>query len=154
MITHRLKSLALLATVASLPVLVQAAVPPVDRVGVPAVVVCGKTAGGANVYAIHMDKVIFHLTGVLTAAVPADQPDLNNVPRDSRLDIKVLDNPRTVADLKAKVLTFLRAQVTDANRENVTIDDVDYAVVCPPHRTLLQEAAESGRGVARKATPR
>jgi hypothetical protein len=131
MITHKLKSIALLATVASLPVLVQADVPVVDRVGRPAVVSCGKTPAGTTVYATHMDKIIFHLTGALLAAAPADQPALNAVVRDSRLDIKVLDNPRTVADLKAKVLSFLRAAVTPANRENVTIDDVDYAVICP-----------------------
>ncbi len=61
-------------------------------------------------------EFIFHLSGVLLATAPADQPALNAVVRDSRLDIKVLDNPRTVADLKAKVLTFLRAAVTPANK--------------------------------------
>ena len=60
-----------------------------------------------------------------------DQPQLDAVPRNRRLDIKVLDDPRTIADLKAKVLTFLGAAVLPANLNTIVIDDVDYAVVCP-----------------------
>jgi hypothetical protein len=119
-----------LVLTASLPALLHADVPPVDPNGVPAVVVC-EVIGGAPIPAVHMDKIIFHITGPLVAMAQPDQPALNAVPQNSRLDIKVLDNPRTVADLKAKVLTFLRAAVNPANRNNVVIDDVDYAVVCP-----------------------
>jgi hypothetical protein len=115
---------------ASLPALSHADVPPVDPNGRPAVVVCD-VVGGTAIPAVHMDKIIFHISGPLVAMVQADQPALNAVPQNSRLDIKVLDNPRTVADLKAKVLTFLRAAVNPANRNNIVIDDVDYAVVCP-----------------------
>jgi hypothetical protein len=133
MFTNRPKRIAVqvaLVLSASLPALSQADVPPVDPNGRPAVVVCD-AVGGVAIPAVHMDKIIFRITGPLVAMVQADQPALNAVPQNSRLDIKVLDNPRTVADLKAKVLTFLRATVNPANRNNVVIDDVDYAVVCP-----------------------
>jgi hypothetical protein len=69
--------------------------------------------------------------GQLTALVAGDQIALNAVPRLTTLDIKVLDDPRSVADVKGKVLTFLAAADTAANRNGIRIDDVDYAVVCP-----------------------
>jgi hypothetical protein len=128
--TRRIATQIALVLSASLPALSHADIPPVDPIGLPAVVVCD-AGGGAPIQAVHMDKIIFHITGPLVAMVQADQPALNAVPQNSRLDIKVLDNPRTVADLKAKVLTFLRAAVNPANRNNIVIDDVDYAVVCP-----------------------
>jgi hypothetical protein len=80
---------------------------------------------------VHMGKIIFRINGELTAAAAADQAQLDNVPRNTPHDIKVLDDPRTVADLKAKVLTFLGAQLTAANRNNTTIIDVDYSTTCP-----------------------
>jgi hypothetical protein len=110
-------------------------VPPVDDVGRPAIVVCEATLAGEPVRAVHMDKVIFHITDFLLAVDAGDQAALNAVPRNSRLDIKVLDNPTTVADLKGKVLSFLGAVDGPVNRERIVIDDVDYAVVCPNPET-------------------
>jgi hypothetical protein len=52
------------------------------------------------------------------------------VPRLTELDIKVKDNPKTVADLKGKVLTFLGAATTATNRALIRIVDVEYAVIC------------------------
>jgi hypothetical protein len=112
------------------PFTLQAEVPEVDGDGVPAVVVCRLNAAGNPMPAIHMDKIIFRITGDLAAANNADQAALDDVPRSSRLDIKVLDDPTTVADLKGKVLTFLGALDNEANRLQIAIDDVDYAVVC------------------------
>jgi hypothetical protein len=109
----------------------RADVPPVDSIGQPATVVCQTLPGGAQVPAAHMDKIIFHITDVLAAANPADQAALNAVPRNTRLDIKVLDDPRTVADLKGKVLTFLGAVPNAVDRNYTTIDEVEYAVICP-----------------------
>jgi hypothetical protein len=111
--------------------LAHATVPPVDPIGQPAIVVCKVQPNGVQVRAVHMDKIIFHITGELDAANPNDQPQLDNVPRNTKLDIKVLDDPRTVADLRAKVLTFLGAAVTPANRNAIVVDEVAYAVVCP-----------------------
>jgi hypothetical protein len=122
---------AAVAVTAAAPVISHADVPLVDGDGKPAIVLCKLGAGGEPIRAVHMDKVIFRITGALVAALDADQPALDAVPRDSRLDIKVLDDPRTVADLKGKVLTFLRAVDGPGNRANIVIDDVDYAVVCP-----------------------
>jgi hypothetical protein len=42
----------------------------------------------------------------------------------------VLDDPTTITDLKGKVLTFMGAPNTPPNRDQIAIDDVDYAVVC------------------------
>jgi hypothetical protein len=108
-----------------------AAVPPVDAQGAAARIRCGTSAAGSAVYAAHADKIIFALAGALPAADPDDQAALNAVPRDTELDIKVLDNPRTVADLKGKVLSFLGAVDNAATRQNVKIIDVEYAMVCP-----------------------
>jgi hypothetical protein len=106
-------------------------VPSVDKVGKPAQIQCTVSASGAPIFAAHADKIIFKLTGSLVAVDPAKQAALDAIPRDSELDIKVLDNPTTVADLKGKVLTFLGAVDNAAARQAVVIIDVDYAMVCP-----------------------
>ena len=118
---------------AILPATSLAVVPPVDPVGLPARAVCGNTAGGQQVFAAHADKIIFMLTDAqeLVALQQADQPALDNVPRNTELDIKVLDDPRTIADLKGKVLSFIRAADGAVARSKVKIIDVDYAMVCP-----------------------
>ena len=77
-------------------------IPPVDSVGRPARIVCGSTAGGQQIFAAHADKIIFTLSGALVAQQQADQAALNNVPRDTELDIKVIDDPQTIADLKGR----------------------------------------------------
>ena len=71
------------------------------------------------------------VSGVLQAAIPFEQAALDTVPRDTKLDIKVLDDPRTVADLKGKVLSFLGAVDSAVARQQVQIVDVVYAMVCP-----------------------
>jgi hypothetical protein len=115
----------------ALPMLAQADVPPVDAVGRPAIVVCAVTPAGAPIRTAHMDKIIFQIIDDLRAQLEADQAALDAVPKRTALDIKVIDNPSTVADLKGKVLTFLGAADTPENREGVRIDDVEYAVICP-----------------------
>ena len=122
---------AALALAASLGAPAQAAVPLLESVGKPASIKCGYTTAGAVIYAIHSDKIIFSLLTQIQAADPADQPALDQLPRQTELDIKVRDTVSKVADLRAKVLTFLGAVDTAANRAAVRIIDVDYAVVCP-----------------------
>ena len=128
---HVYAPIAALIVAAIIPATSFADVPPVDPVGRPARIVCGNTAGGQQVLAAHADKIIFTLSGALVAQQQADQAALNNVPRDTELDIKVLDDPRTIADLKGKVLSFIRAVDNAAARAAVKIIDVDYAMVCP-----------------------
>ena len=118
------------ASAIATPALTSAAVPPVDSVGKPAQIRCG-TNNGAIVRASHADKIVFALTGFLQAQLPDDQPALDKVPRNTQLDIKVLDDPRTVADLSGKVLTCLGALDSPANREALRIIEVKYAMVCP-----------------------
>lgn len=129
-------AIAAAALALAVPAVSHAAVPPVDPVGKAAQVTCGVSNAGTKVLAVHADKIIFVLTGFLQAALPGDQPVLDKVPRNDELDIKVLDNPRTVADLKGKVLTFLGALDTPPNRQAVRIVDVDYAMVCPAAHPL------------------
>lgn len=124
-------SAAALLLAAIIPATSFADVPPVDPAGRPARILCGNTAGGQQVFAAHADKIIFTLSGALVAQQQADQAALNAVPRDTELDIKVLDDPRTIADLKGKVLSFIRAADNAAARAAVKIIDVDYAMVCP-----------------------
>jgi hypothetical protein len=119
------------AAAAIIPAISFADVPLVDHVGRPARILCGNTAGGQQIFAAHADKIVFTLTGALVAQQQADQAALDAVPRDTELDIKVLDDPRTVADLKGKVLTFLRADDTAVARSTVKINQVLYAMVCP-----------------------
>lgn len=123
--------LLLLAGFTALPLLSQAAVPPVDAIGRPAVVVCGVTPAGVPIRTAHMDKIIFQIVADLKAQLDADQAALDAVPKKTDLDIKVIDNPTTVADLEGKVLTFLGAADTPENREAIRISDVEYAVICP-----------------------
>jgi hypothetical protein len=107
-----------------------AAVPPLDGKGVPAVISCPTTL--AQPTAAYSDKIIFLIIGPLKAANSADQPALDNLPRQTELDIKIRDNPKTIAFLKSKVLTFLGAVVDATNAGNIQIRDVEYtAIVCP-----------------------
>jgi hypothetical protein len=103
----------------------------VDSVASPALIRCNTTAAGAPVNAVHADKIIFHLTGPLQAVNPAAQQAVDAIPRDSKLDIKVLDNPATIAVLKGKVLSFIGVVDNANSRAGVTIDEVAYAMVCP-----------------------
>ena len=111
-----------------------AAVPPVDRAGKPALVVCPTTTAGAPNRIDHFDKVIFQIAvGDLVPIAANDAAALKVLPRNTDLDIKIIDDPRTVADLESKVLSFLGAQPrSSGNRELLRISDVEYTtIVCP-----------------------
>jgi hypothetical protein len=110
-----------------------AAVPPVDGKGRGAFVACPATLAVPAIY--HFDKIVFELDPQfpLPAASPADQPALDKIPRGVPLDIKVVDDPRTVADLQFKVLVFLGAIANVDTRRAVKITSVLYATaVCNP----------------------
>ena len=110
-----------------------AAVPGLDGRGVGAPTACPAIADIPQI--LHFDKLVFVILAEpkLVAANTADQDALDKLPRQTPLDIKVSDNPRRVADLKAKVLTFLGAAVTDANRQAINMTNVLYATaVCTP----------------------
>ena len=124
---------ATLSVAASLtvPSIASATVPVVESVGVGARIRCGANAAGVPVYASHADKIVFALTGPIQAAIPADQPALDAIPRNTPLDIKVLDNPQRIADIPGKVLTFVGAMDNTFNRLQLQIHEVKYAMVCP-----------------------
>jgi hypothetical protein len=106
------------------------AVPPVDRAGKAALSIC-PTSTVDRIY--HFDKVIFQIaTGNLLPIIATDAARLNALPRNTDLDIKIIDNPLTVSDLEGKVLSFLGAQPgSSLNRQLLRITDVEYsAIVC------------------------
>ena len=108
-----------------------AAVPVVDGRGSPATVKCPTTSTVPLIF--HSDKIVFTITGKLSAAIATDQQKLDAVPRGVPLDIKVKDDPTTVANLKAKVLSFLGASVGADNAQAINITQVLYATaVCNP----------------------
>jgi hypothetical protein len=109
-----------------------AGVPGLDGRGVPADSDCPATSNIARI--LHSDKIVFAITGQLQAAIAADQAALDKLPRNLELDIKVRDNPKRIADLRSKVLSFIGAAFTPGhpNFGNIAIRDVEYAaVVCP-----------------------
>jgi YVTN family beta-propeller protein len=69
----------------------------------------------------HWDKIVFMIMSPVLA-------EKVHVLPFTELDIKVLDNPKQVADLKQKVLNFLGAP--NGNRNSIKIIDVDYAIIC------------------------
>lgn len=75
----------------------------------------------------HWDKIIFNVTD------PAIARELN-VSANTELDIKVLDDPSEVADIKQKVLDFLKAP--NENKSSIKIIDVEYAIVCATDRPV------------------
>ena len=69
----------------------------------------------------HWDKIVFFIR----------TPDLAskvNLPANTELDIKVLDDPHKVADIKQEVLTFL--EVPNEPKSAIQIVNVDYSIIC------------------------
>lgn len=136
MYTQTLKSLTLAATLlVGLGTATEAmsAVPSLETAGRGAITTCPSitTTGQAQVY--HSDKIVFMIgQGNLQPIIAADFAALNALPRLTELDIKIRDNPTTVADIKAKVLSFMGAANTVSNRDLLKVTDVEYATaVCP-----------------------
>jgi hypothetical protein len=69
----------------------------------------------------HWDKIIFAIKSPQLAAKV-------KLPLNTELDIKVLDDPTKVADLKQKVLIFLK--VPTEPRSSIDILEVRYAMIC------------------------
>ena len=87
----------------------------------------------------HWDKIVFF---ILT-------PDLAkkvNLPVNSELGIKVLDDPHKVADIKQKVLTFL--EVTNEPRSSIQIVNVEYSIICnSPNSNTSQYSGSTSTAV-------
>lgn len=71
----------------------------------------------------HWDKISFKI-------LSDDLAQKLNLTANTELDIKVQDDPNQVADIKQKVLDFLK--VPQAPRYAIQIIDVNYAIVCAP----------------------
>ena len=71
----------------------------------------------------HWDKIVFSITNPRLAS------SVNQIP-NTPLDIKVLDDPNSVADIKKKVLNFLKVQDNPQNRNAISIFEIEYAIIC------------------------
>ena len=69
----------------------------------------------------HWDKIVFFIKSPILAG------SLHLVP-ETEYDIKVLDDPHKVADIKQKVLDFLN--VPNEPRDSIHILEVGYAMIC------------------------
>jgi PKD repeat protein len=81
----------------------------------------------------HWDKIIFQISDAGLAASLG-------LPAETHLDIKVLDDPKTVADIQKKVLDFLKLPDNPQNRNAIFVIDVEYAIICasapPPNLSV------------------
>jgi PKD repeat protein len=71
----------------------------------------------------HWDKIMFVITD---SAISGSLGFIT----ETQLDIKVLDDPTTVADIEKKVLDFLKLPDNPQNRNAIAILDVEYAIIC------------------------
>jgi hypothetical protein len=89
----------------------------------------------------HWDKIVFSINypTALTATVPGTNFTNTPIPLNTELDIKVLDDPDTVADLRENVISFvcgekLKNQCSTEGKRNlrrfIRIISVDYAIIC------------------------
>jgi hypothetical protein len=69
----------------------------------------------------HWDKIVFFIKSPTLAG------RLHLVP-ETEYDIKVLDDPHKVADIKQKVLDFLN--IPNEPRDSIHILEVGYAMIC------------------------
>jgi hypothetical protein len=84
----------------------------------------------------HWDKIIFEIKDRRLA-------EKLNLPEDSELDIKVIDDPTKVADIKKKVLDFLKMPddkpLIINKTEDIKIIDVEYAIICAASNPPIPE---------------
>jgi hypothetical protein len=92
----------------------------------------------------HWDKIVFEIKGKKLA-------EQVQQPKDTELDIKVLDDPKEVADLKKKILEFLGLPINSENRKGLKILSVEFSVVCTEKRIVLSpNADDDGNGLLNK----
>ena len=87
----------------------------------------------------HWDKIVFVIPNPQVAKRA-------HVPANTELDIKVLDDPHKVADIKKKVIDFLK--LTSSDRNAIKIVDINYAIICasqapPSTKTSLPLLSQS-----------
>jgi hypothetical protein len=71
----------------------------------------------------HWDKIVFTIQDPNIAKRA-------NVTANTPLDIKVLDDPHTVADIKQKVIQFLKLPDRPEVRKSISVGLVEYAIIC------------------------
>jgi len=92
----------------------------------------------------HWDKIIFEIKNKKIS-------DQVQQPKDTELDIKVLDDPNEVADLKKKILDFLGLPINSENRKGIKILNVEFSVLCTEKKIVLPPNADNdGDGLLNK----
>ena len=92
----------------------------------------------------HWDKIIFEIKNKKMA-------EQVQQPKDTELDIKVLDDPNEVADIKKKVLDFLGLPINSDNRKGIKILNVEFSVLCTEKKIVLTpDADDDGDGLINK----
>src|SRR5215210_6161247 len=71
----------------------------------------------------HWDKIVFKVTS-------NDIASSANLPIDSELDVKIVDNPKEVADIKKKVLDFIHIADTPEARRAIEIISINHSIIC------------------------
>ena len=78
----------------------------------------------------HWDKIIFEIKNKKIA-------EQVQQPKDTELDIKVMDDPNEVADLKKKILDFLGLPMNSENRKGIKILNVEFSILCTEKKIVL-----------------
>lgn len=92
----------------------------------------------------HWDKIIFEIKNKKIA-------EQVQQPKDTELDIKVMDDPNEVADLKKKVLDFLGMPINSENRKGIKILNVEFSILCTEKKIVLSPDADNdGDGLINK----
>jgi hypothetical protein len=92
----------------------------------------------------YWDKIIFEIKNKKMA-------EQVQQPKDTELDIKVLDDPNQIADLKKKILDFLGLSVNSENRKGIKILNVEFSVICTEKKIVLSpNGDDDGDGLLNK----
>jgi hypothetical protein len=113
--------------------------PPLPSSGAPSGGGASSSGGCAPSNVQHWDKIVFIIQS-------SDLASRVKLPIGTELDIKVLDDPTTVADVKQKVLDFLK--VPNESRDSIRIVSVEYDIICVSAQQTPGGAGGGGAGGA------
>jgi hypothetical protein len=84
--------------------------------------------GVANAEAVCPTRNVQHWDKIVFKVINRDLAQSFHLTPNTELDIKTQDDPTKVADVKQKVLNFLKAPY--APRDGIQIVNEDYAIIC------------------------
>jgi len=88
----------------------------------------GEIARTVPQFVQHWDKIMFTLENEIKNAA-----GVVVLPADTELDIKVLDDPTEISNVKEKVQKFISDKTSETvPLDEITIKDIEYAIICAP----------------------